>query len=101
VAAEESGLAHEFIGLEKEKVFVIVAYPECGKRLRAIAFIAQAAAALRTLDHLGVVSQGSPMAKARAPPDAAPGQPTTSATAAPEADRPEPLVPAKSAPDAR
>ena len=52
------------------KVFTIdvLACPECGGRLRVIAFIAQAAVARRILEHLGLGSQGPPVARARAPP---------------------------------
>jgi hypothetical protein len=55
-----------------EKVFAVdvLACPECGGRLRLIAFIAEARVARRILDHLGLDSTGPPTARARAQPDA-------------------------------
>jgi len=53
------------------KVFAldVLACPECGGRLRVIAFIAQASVACRILKHLGLESQGPPIARAQAPPE--------------------------------
>jgi Putative transposase len=54
-----------------EKVFAIdvLACPECGGRLRLIAFIAEARVARRILDHLGLDSTVPPLATARGEPD--------------------------------
>ena len=54
-----------------KKVFAIdvLACPECGGRLRLIAFIAESAVAKRILDHLGLGSTGPPLAAARGEPD--------------------------------
>jgi hypothetical protein len=54
-----------------KKVFAIdvLAWPDCGGRLRLIAFIAEATAARRIVDHLGLDSQGPPVGRARAPPE--------------------------------
>ena len=41
----------------------------CGSRLQPIAFIADAAVAERIVDHLGLDSHGSPLARAQAPPE--------------------------------
>jgi len=41
----------------------------CGGRLQLIAFIAEATVAKRILDHLGLDSQGPPLARAQAPPE--------------------------------
>jgi hypothetical protein len=53
-----------------KKVFAIdvLACPECGGRLRLIAFIAEATVARRILDHLGFDSTGPPVAPARDEP---------------------------------
>jgi hypothetical protein len=55
-----------------KKVFAldVLACPECGGRLRLIAFIAEARVARKILDHLGLDSTGPPAAPARAQPDA-------------------------------
>jgi len=55
-----------------KKVFAIdvLACPDCGGRLQMIAFIAQEAVARRILGHLGLDSQGPPVARAQAPPEA-------------------------------
>jgi hypothetical protein len=55
-----------------EKVFAIdvLACPECGGRLRLIAFIAEARVARKILDHLGLDPTGPPAAPARGRPDA-------------------------------
>ncbi len=55
-----------------KKVFAldVLACPECGGRLRLIAFIAEARVARRTLEHLGLDSTGPPAAPARGRPDA-------------------------------
>jgi hypothetical protein len=54
-----------------KKVFAVdvLACPECGGRLRLIAFIADDAVARRILLHLGLDSRGPPVARAQAPPD--------------------------------
>jgi hypothetical protein len=54
-----------------KKVFAVdvLACPECGGRLKLIAFIAEATVARRILDHLGLDSQGPPVARGRAPPE--------------------------------
>ncbi len=54
-----------------KKVFAVdvFACPDCGGRLRLIAFIAETTVARRILDHLGLDSQGPPVARARAPPE--------------------------------
>jgi hypothetical protein len=41
----------------------------CGGRLQLVAFMAEATAAKRILDHLGLDSHGPPLARAQAPPD--------------------------------
>ncbi len=53
-----------------KKVFAldVLACPECGGRLRLIAFIAEARVARRILDHLGLDATGPPAAPARAQP---------------------------------
>jgi hypothetical protein len=53
------------------KVFAVdvLDCPSCGGRLRVLAFIAEATAARRILDHLGLDSQGPPLARAQAPPE--------------------------------
>jgi len=55
-----------------KKVFEIdvLACPECGGRLRLIAFIAAATVARRILGHLGLDSTGPPAAPRRAQPNA-------------------------------
>ncbi len=55
-----------------QKVFAIdvLECPICAGRLEIIAFIAEAGVAKRILDHLGMDSQGPPLAPARAPDDA-------------------------------
>ena len=54
-----------------KKVFAIdvLACPDCGGRLKLIAFIAEATVACRILDHLGVDSQGPPVASPPPPPE--------------------------------
>ncbi len=54
-----------------KKVFAIdvLACPECGGRLKLIAFFAEGTVAGRILDHLGLDSQGPPVARAQAPPE--------------------------------
>ena len=54
-----------------KKVFAIdvLACPDCGARLKLIAFIAEATVARRIPDHLGLDSQGPPVTRARAPPE--------------------------------
>jgi len=54
-----------------KKVFAVdvLACPDCGGRLRLIAFIAGATVACRILDHLGLDSQGPPVARGQAPPE--------------------------------
>ena len=53
------------------KVFAldVLACPQCSGRLQVIAFIAQVAVARRILEHLGLDSQGPPVARAQAPPE--------------------------------
>ncbi len=53
------------------KVFAVdvLACPECGGRLKLIAFIAEATVACRILEHLGLDSEGPPVARAQAPPE--------------------------------
>ncbi len=54
-----------------KKVFAVdvLACPHCGARLKLIDFIAEATVACRILDHLGLDSQGPPVARAQAPPE--------------------------------
>jgi hypothetical protein len=54
-----------------KKVFAVdvLACPDCGGRLQLIAFIAEATVACRILDHLGLDSQGPPVARAQPPPE--------------------------------
>ncbi len=54
-----------------KKVFEVdvLACPECGGRLRIIAFIAEPTVATKILDHLGLASTGPPTAPARRPPE--------------------------------
>jgi hypothetical protein len=42
----------------------VLACPECGGRLEVIAFITQPSVAKQILDHLGLASQGAPVANA-------------------------------------
>ncbi len=48
-----------------QKVFAVdvLACPECGGRLEVIAFITQPSVEKQMLDHLGLASQGPPVAK--------------------------------------
>ncbi len=54
-----------------QKVFAVdvLACPDCGGRLKLIAFVADASVAGRILDHLGLDSRGPPLARAQAPPE--------------------------------
>ncbi len=54
-----------------QKVFAVdvLACPDCGGRLKLIAFVADAGVAGRILDHLGLDSRGPPLARAQAPPE--------------------------------
>ncbi len=54
-----------------EKVFAIdvLACPECGGRLRLVAFIPESEAAKRILDHLGLDATGPPAAPPRSVPE--------------------------------
>jgi len=54
-----------------KKVFAVdvLACPDCGGRLKIIAFISDDAVARRILLHLGLDSRGPPVARAQAPPD--------------------------------
>ncbi len=54
-----------------KKVFAVdvLACPDCGGRLKLIAFMAEATVACRILDHLGLDSQGPHGARAQAPPE--------------------------------
>jgi hypothetical protein len=56
--------------LEKVFAFDVLACPECGGRLRLIAFIAEARVARRALHHLVLDATKPPAALARAKPDA-------------------------------
>src|SRR6266508_5749876 len=51
-----------------KKVFAVdvLACPDCGGRLKLVAFIAGATVACRILDHLGLHSQGPPLARTQA-----------------------------------
>jgi len=53
------------------KVFAVdvLACPDCGGRLRVLAFITEAAVASRILDCLGLESIPPPLARAQAPPE--------------------------------
>ncbi len=54
-----------------KKVFAVdvLACPDRGGRLKLIALIAEATVARRILDHLGLDSQGPPVARSQAPPE--------------------------------
>jgi len=54
-----------------KKVFAVdvLACPDCGGRLKLVAFIAEPTVACRILDHLGLDSQGPPVARAQPPPE--------------------------------
>jgi hypothetical protein len=70
------------------KVFAVdvLQCPGCAGRLEVIAFIAEADVARRILDHLGMDSQGPPLARARAPEE-------EGADAGPEYDLTDPVYP--------
>jgi hypothetical protein len=54
-----------------QKVFAldVLECPRCAGRLEVIAYIAEPTVARRILDHLGLASQGPPLARARSPDD--------------------------------
>ncbi len=54
-----------------KKVFAVdvLACPDCGGRLKLVAFITEATVACRILDHLGLDSQGPPVARPQPPPE--------------------------------
>jgi hypothetical protein len=55
--------------LKKAFAVDVLACPDCGGRLKIIAFISDDAVARRILLHLGLDSRGPPVARAQAPPD--------------------------------
>jgi hypothetical protein len=61
--------------LQKVHAVDVLACPECGGRFEVVAYISQPEVAKQILDHLGLQSQASPVAKARSagPDEAAPG----------------------------